>query len=169
MPAPPKKPEKYIEDKDTGYAELATRFRGKGANVFVGFLQSSGVYKPKGERGGKPITVAQVAAIHEFGSSDGRIPQRSFMGSTIDEKDRELQGVVAQLLRKVIGGELSEVRALGIVGQKVKDWFRAKITAGLKPALSPRTIARKGPGKEKPLIDTGQLLGSITFQVRKGK
>ena len=178
MAAP--KPDKFIYDKDSGYAELATQFRGKGASVFVGWLQSSGVYKPKvvDEKRKShgppappknPITVAQIAAIHEFGSSDGKIPQRSMLGATIDEKDMALRLLVGRLLAKVADGEMKQNQALGILGQQVVDWVRSRMVKGIKPALSAATIRRKGAGKSTPLIDTGQLLGSVSFEVRKGK
>lgn len=157
----------FSYDKDTGYAELATRFKGKGGSVFVGFLQSSGVYRTKEERGSQPITVAQVAAIHEFGSSDGRIPQRSFMGATLDAKNAEVFKFMEKLIAGYVDHKYSEIHALGMLGQKVKDMFRAAITKGLKPALRPATLRRKGPNKGTPLIDTGQLLASISFEVRK--
>lgn len=155
-------------DKDMGYKALATKFSGKkGGSVFVGLLQSSGTYKPKGEKGGSSISVAQVAAIHEFGSSDGRIPQRSFMGSAIDENEGRLNSLLKKLTAKVVDGTYKESHALGLLGQFVVDLFRNKINSGLKPPLAAATIKRKGADKSKPLIDTGQLIGSISFEVRK--
>ena len=177
MPGP--KRSGFVYDNDTGYAELATQFRGKGSSVFIGFLQSSGMYKPKAVDEGRkssgppappraPITVAQIAAIHEFGSSDGKHPpQRSFMGSTLDVKDYQLRLLLTKLLGKVVDGDMPQGIALGLVGQQCVDWFRAAITAGLKPALSAATLARKGAGKTTPLIDTGQLIGSISWELRK--
>lgn len=158
----------FSYDKDTGYAELATRFKGHGASVFVGFLQSSGLHRQKPGDKAEPLTVAQIGAIHEFGSRDGRIPQRSFLGATIDEKDAALRGLVAKLLAKMVDGKIHEVVALGIIGQTVKDWVRAKITKGIKPKLAASTLRSKGADKSTPLIEQGQLIGSITFEVRKG-
>ena len=135
----------------------------------MGFLASSGVYKPK--EAGKPqppITIAQIATIHEFGSSDGKIPQRSFMGSSIDENQRSISSFIGKLASAVVAGQVSEVIALGKVGQMIKDLFRKKIISKIPPPLKASTLKKKGAGKSTPLVDTGQLVGSIAFEVRKG-
>ena len=89
------------------------------------------------------------------------------MGKTLDKKDYQVTLLLKKLLGKVLDGDLSEGIALGIVGQQCVDWFRAAITAGLKPKLADSTLKRKGPGKTTPLIDTGQLIGAISWELRK--
>jgi hypothetical protein len=44
--------------------------------------------------------------------------------------------------------------------------IKQRIANGIAPPNSPYTIARKG--SSKPLIDTGQLRNSITYQVEIG-
>jgi hypothetical protein len=161
-----------LYDKDTGYAELMTTFRtSKAMAVFVGFLQSSGLYKPK-EKGSKqaPITLAQIGAIHEFGAKDGRHPpMRSFMGTPMDTNRAKIEKKIALLLGQVVDRSMSEKIALGRLGEFLQSMFRGAINAGLKPRLSKSTMKTKDPSKFKPLIDTGQLIGSLRFEVRAGK
>ncbi|QXF35240.1 hypothetical protein CE143_20230 [Photorhabdus luminescens] len=92
------------------------------------------------------------------------IPERSFLRSTFNEK----KGDYAKDLTKGIQSELLNdgdlVKAFEKLGEKVVGDVKAKILSGVEPALSPKTIRRKG--SSKPLIDTGQLLQSITYEVR---
>lgn len=159
-------------DKDMGWDKLVTSFETHGGEsaVFVGFLRSSGVYKPKAKDGKAAkgtITMAQLGAIHEFGSSDGRIPERSFMRSSVDASKKKLETMLSKLSAQVLDGKMGKKQALGLVGTFVQNLFRAKITAGVPPPNKPSTVKRKG--SSKPLVDTGQLLGAIDFEVKEAK
>ncbi|MDF7681191.1 hypothetical protein PT300_11600 [Enterobacteriaceae bacterium ESL0689] len=50
------------------------------------------------------------------------------------------------------------------MGEKLAGEVKRKIQSGIAPPLDPKTIARKG--SSRPLIDTGNLLQSITYEVR---
>lgn len=155
-------------DKDSGYQALMTTFQGKGEEaVFVGFLRSSGVYQPKQGGAGKPMTMAQLGAIHEFGAPNAGIPERSFMRSAVEANKHKLEKLVERLAGQVIDGKLARRNALGILGEYVKNLFKAMIRKGLKPPLKPATVRRKG--SSKPLIDTGQLINSIDWEVVENK
>ena len=161
-------------DKDTGWDKLVTSFEnttGESA-VFVGFLRSSGLYKKKAKGGkmekGEEITVAQVAAINEFGSSDGRIPERSFMRSAVDANQKKIERTVEKLTTKVVDGEMTEKKALGVLGALVQSLMRKRITEGVPPPNAPSTLAHKGSGKGT-LVDTSQMINAIDFEVTEGK
>jgi phage gpG-like protein len=161
-------------DRDKGFKKLFAKFeaeKGKAA-VFVGFLRSSGVYQPKPKSSApknppKPITIAQIAAIHEFGSKDGTIPERSFMRSAIDANKKQIEKLLKKLLLAVLEGKQTRKVALGLVGEFVSSKMKKRITDGLKPALKAATVKRK-KGKSTPLIDTGQLINSIDWEVQEG-
>lgn len=148
-------------DKDLGYADLVTRMDSPGGSVFVGFLRSSGEYKQK--QGKDAMTVAQVAAIHEFGSKDGTIPERSFMRSALSQGKNKIEKLAAKLTGQVTDGAMDEQEALGVLGEFVKGLMKTKITDGLSPPLKAATIKRKG--SSTPLIDTAQLINSIDWSV----
>lgn len=168
-------------DRDKGWKKFTTSFKANAGETvgFVGYLRSSGNYKNKemlnteAKESGKevrspaPITLAQLAAVHEFGSSDGRIPQRSFLGSTLDEQDRNIKRMIKAAALKVSLGESSKKKAIGVICQKLLDLFVAKIKSNVPPPLKDATV--KAKGSTKTLFDTGQLSGSMDFTVKEGK
>jgi hypothetical protein len=152
-------------DKDTGYDTLMTNFSSaKGRAVFVGFLRSAAPYVGKAQG----VSTAQIAAIQEFGSSDGTIPARPFMVPAIDENEKKLQRTIEKLLGAVESKRFSEVAALRILGLQVQAFMRDKIVRGPFKALAAATLkAREQLGIKgtKPLIATGHLVGSVDFEV----
>lgn len=168
---------KNFTDTDKGWKKFCTNFKTNAGETsgFVGYLRSSGDYKNEEQRtsadggeveDGDPITMAQLAAVHEYGSADGSIPQRSFMGSAIDENAKELKRLTKKAVDKVIMGRVSKKQAIGLLCQKFKDLFINKIVSGPFTPLAAATIRRKG--SDKPLIDTGQLKGAIDWEVKGG-
>lgn len=139
-----------ITDKDKGYKALKRRVRKARdkQTVAVGILSSAA-----GE-------VVEVATIHEFGLGD--VPERSFIRGWADAERAENQRVVKAAAESVVRGTEPDV-ALGRVGLKFVGDIRKRIIGGIDPPLSPITIARKG--SSTPLIDTGQLIGSIAHEV----
>lgn len=150
-----------VKDVDKGYKKFVENMRRheKGPHVRVG-IQGQGNQSPREEFG---ISNVRLAAVHEFGSRDGRIPQRSFIRATIDRERKLLDKMLERAVRNAAehGDHRKE---LEIVGQKaVAEMVRTiDQSIGLKP-LSTQTIARKG--SSRPLIDTGQLKRSITYKV----
>lgn len=150
---------KYVKDdqREQKRLEKVLKKLTKGPHVAVGIMQDS----PVSEK----FTMLDLATVHEFGSKDGRIPQRSFMRSTCDEKKAKHAGLITKIQGKVIDGVLSIKQALSQIGEVVSKDMVQTINRGLEPELKLATIKRK-KGSSKPLIDTGRLKGSITYQVR---
>ena len=109
------------------------------------------------------ITLGEVAVINEFGAPAQNIPERSFIRSTFDEKSEEWTKLSEKLIERIATGDMTVERALGIVGERVKSDIVNKIITLNTPPNKPQTIKRKG--SSNPLIDTGQLKNSITYQV----
>jgi hypothetical protein len=109
------------------------------------------------------LTVASIGFIHEFGTED--IPERSFMRSTLREKKKEIITLQKQLLRKIVNGSSNTVKALGLLGEVMADFISQKITTLKTPPNAPGTIIAKG--SSNPLVDTGQLRNSITYEVNR--
>lgn len=149
-------------DKDMGFDQLMTTFKlnSKESHVNVGFLQSSGMHRDS------DMTVAALAAVHEFGSSDGRIPQRSFMRSAVSMNKNAIQTLIDKLAAKVADGDMQRDAALGVIGQFLKDKIISRINSNIPPPNAPSTIARKG--SSHTLIDTGQLKSSVNWEIKKG-
>jgi hypothetical protein len=146
-----------IRDRDNG-ADAFLKNMIKKAVVHVG-VQGS---KADSQHGKSGLTVADVASFHEFGL--GNNPKRSFIADTFDEKQAQLQKQLnraAARIRKTKGLRArQELEKLGLFFQGL---IQERIAEGIDPPLNPATIKRKG--SSKPLIDTGQLRSSITYEV----
>jgi len=111
------------------------------------------------------LTVGEIAAVNEFGTQDGHVPERSFLRSTFDEKHPELVEMAHKAIDKVLEGHLDTRTALNMMGSKLATDVKNKITmgAGVPPPNAPATIAAKG--SDRPLVDTGRLVNAVTWQV----
>ncbi|PBC01735.1 hypothetical protein [Mesorhizobium sp. WSM3860] len=132
-------------------AEIAKSLQ-KAVSVDVGFLE--GATYPDG------TSVPLVAALNEFGSRD--TPPRPFFRGMIDDKSPEWPDAVGNLL---IANGYDAEKTLGQTGEAIKGQLQAAITAYDGPPLQPATIARKG--NDKQLVDTGHMLASVDYAVKK--
>lgn len=147
---------------DRGADGLLSRLRrAAGARVRVGVLEEA--TKATREEEGSPLTLLEVAAVHEFGAPAAGIPQRSFIRAGVDAQLAEIQRVQRALAGQTIRGATTLDVALDRLGAKVAALLQNRIAAGIDPPNSPATIARKG--SSKPLVDTGQLKAAITWRV----
>lgn len=110
-------------------------------------------------------SMVMIAAVNEFGSMDGRIPQRSYLRSTLEEKKDEIIRTLESAYKGVADLRLKASDARSLVGLKVSSLVRQKIVAIRTPPNAPATIRKKG--SSNPLIDTGRLRQSIAFVVRR--
>lgn len=166
-------------DKDKGWSKLMSGFKVNAGETagFVGWLRSSGEHKPKEEadkaaKGGAqhpqaPITMAQIAAVMEFGSSDGNIPERAPIRTTLAEHSKDIKRLIKKVAGAIVDGKMNKAKALGLVCQKIADGLVAKIESNLPPPNAPETIARKK--SSKTLIDTGQIKNSVDWEIKGGK
>lgn len=124
-----------------------------------------------GERGGTSkkglLTLAEIAAVHEFGSPSIGVPERSFLRAFVDEYQNDLREFMRRLLEQVVEGKYKPEQALELFGAKVVGLVKVRIAKGIAPELKPATKAfkaRKGKPKDTPLIYSGQLRNSITYR-----
>ena len=111
------------------------------------------------------ITNAELAIIHEFGVPERGIPERSFMRSTASEESNNLGQLSKQVLNECLAGNISPYDAYATIGAYFQGKIVEKITDGEFEPNNENTVKRKG--SSKPLIDTGQLRASITYEVRE--
>ncbi|MCA9508968.1 MAG: hypothetical protein KC505_11155 [Myxococcales bacterium] len=128
----------------------------KNPYVAVGVLQD----KPHDEH----FSMVDLAAVHEFGTKDGKIPQRSFIRSTCDAKQKKYISFLRKLQSQLFKGTITVKQALEQLGERISKDMVQSINRGIKPELKVQTIKRKK--SSKPLIDSGVLKGNITHEVR---
>lgn len=135
----------------------------RGPHVKIGINQDK-FKEPKEEFGGgvSPFTLGQVAVVNEFGSKDGRVPERSFIRTTDEDKRDDISTYLRRRKLDVISGRQTAKQVLGEVGAKMKGFIQDKIISIRTPPNAPSTIARKG--SSNPLIAEGQLLRSIEWE-----
>lgn len=177
-----------VVDKDLGWAawfdsmkEIRTSY------VKVGVLDDGQTYEDG-------LTVAEIAAVHEFGTEDGRIPERSFVRATFDLESAALTKLAEKLFQRVVFGKMSTTDALNVLGAQLAADIKRRIQQGIDPPNAMRTaLAKVMKGKTrrlfkrpaqnlgealaqagalaavKPLIDTGRLLNAVTWAVEAGE
>jgi hypothetical protein len=139
---------------------LRAVLEGDNWKVKIGVLASSG---GGDSHGGTDATNADIAFFQELGTRD--IPARSFIGSTFREhKAGELRAMLTGISKRLVTGAIDIKRGLEILGAWGANAVKNTITqTDIPPPLAAATIAAKG--SSKPLVDTSQLLGAISWQV----
>ncbi len=135
-------------------------------NKGKGLVASVGVQGDKATEmhEGGDITNATIGAIQEYGTEDGRVPERSHWRATFDENEskytRELEKIPGRLLQgqSTIKGELL------LVGEIYKFDVLKKIKSHIAPALAESTIEMH-KGETTPLDNTGQYINSFSVDV----
>lgn len=168
-----------VKDTDKGYKALKKLLDEAGkVYVVVGVRGEKGAQrydKAPGETA-DPLSLVEVAAVHEFGSEDGHVPERSFLRSTFDTNrakyERELKAGIARCVTGVTFGTGETALAtldfeLDRLGVRVAGDVTLLIKSGdgIQPKNADATIARKG--SSHTLIDTGRLSTSIDSEVRR--
>lgn len=153
-----------VTDTDLGLRALLGRIKGsKGLSLTVG------VHGPEGEQadaGGGPLTVAQIATVHEYGLGKAykfKPGGRSFIRSWFDQGRTANLATLNKIGQAVIQGRYTAAVGLERAGLLFVAQIQARISQGIPPPLDEKTIERKG--STVPLIDTGQLRSSIRSKV----
>ena len=110
------------------------------------------------------INMATLLALHVLGAPSRGIPQRDPLRPPLIANAQRYSDLLALGLKNALANGTDPklvYEKIGIVATNdVKDYF---ITGNFK-ALSEKTI--KAKGSSKPLISTGELRNSITYEVR---
>lgn len=123
----------------------------------------------KGNQTADGADYAMIASVHEFGitirkaSGSIVIPERSFLRSTFDEKEREWFKFIEKNIPKLLDGRLTAHTLCERLGAKMVADVQKKIRDLKDPPNAEATIAAKG--SSNPLIDTGGLRQRITYRV----
>lgn len=150
-----------VNIKITGYQdslralrrELESYSKGK-MYCTVGVHAQAGSYK-------KGITVAEVAAANNFGTD--KIPARPFLKEGVERAKTNMIKTAEESMKKGRTPRqiIDQLGALAVRG------VQEQIDATTTPPNAPYTVKKKG--SSHPLIDTGLLKKSITYQLRNSK
>ena len=111
------------------------------------------------------ITVFQIGMIHEFGVPEKNIPRTSFIRVPIENNIKEITKLIENNHRLVSENAMSAKVALDRIGIKAQNTIKESFRNNDWKPLKRATVKRKG--SSRPLIDTGQLFGSISYIVEK--
>lgn len=141
-----------------------------GQDVLVGVPSDRAERKDPGQ----PVNNAEIGYWQEFGAPGANIPARPHLVPGIERAKPEIS---AQLRAAAVAGLTGKpgdvLKAMHKAGLIAQNSVQNKIREGLEPELSALTLYKRKHRKvaprmgEKPLIDTGAYLKSITYVIRK--
>jgi len=174
---PTKENERFI-DKTTPEYEAFLKLvnsQMKEGFTYVGVHEDAGdavVEDGEGKTAG-PISLPALAQIHEYGAEvkngwgkgiQFTIPERSFLRGWVDSSTEAIFKFKQIRVGMILDGKLTVEQALGQLGEFAVSGIVKRMRAGLTPPLAASTLLMRRHGGSKPLIDSGQLAGSITHK-----
>ncbi len=110
----------------------------------------------------------EYASWLEFGTTshlgNQKMPPRPFMRQTFELYGKNAEATIAAEFSLVLAGRGDAKKALDRVGFAYRGYIQKTIRNGSFAALHPYTIKMKG--SDKPLINTGRLIGAINYEIR---
>lgn len=148
---------------DHGWREILKWSKERGAYAKAGVLGEGSHAKPRED--GDSLSNVELAVIHEFGAPKAGIPERSFVRASFELHRPEYLLMLKRFITSALLRRETLVKALSVIGQAMASDMKKLITTegGHPVPLAPATVARKG--SSVPLLDTGQLVNSITYVV----
>jgi len=118
-----------------------------------------------GKRREGNLTNMQLALVHEYGSPARNIPARPFLRPGIEDSKKRIGDLARVAVLAATDGHAEVVNsAMQRIGEEAVSSVKRRIATGPFVPLKPATKRRKGHGQ--PLIDTHQMINSITYAVR---
>lgn len=118
------------------------------------------------------LTVADVFNFHETGRREelgpGHMPRRSSIVWVLENKGAEIDEFAQRVMIAIMEGKLTADKGLAMVGEKVLSLAKARIKSRIPPPLSEARLKQKqraGRSGETPLINTGQMINSLRYNV----
>ena len=110
--------------------------------------------------GKTPDDIINIALMNNYGTRN--IPRRPFM----DNAQKKIQEVWPKYQKLMMTSKMSPKKIMQMFGEEVTGIIQDEIMNGNFVPNAESTVRRKG--KNKPLIDTGRMLRSVTYEVRHG-
>lgn len=116
------------------------------------------------------ISLAVLAAIHEFGAPRASVPERRPMRRAFEESRSGIRRHAVKVLRAVGVGKPAR-REIDVMADYIKRAVQRAIKSTTFPPMSERHRARRismGDANPQLLFDLGQLHDGVVVSVRKG-
>lgn len=139
-------------------ADMVNRY-GRPAQLKVGILEGATHTDAKGNS----IPVAQYAIYNEYGTN--RIPSRPFLRTSMDIYHEAAW--LPELADQIREGTPTE-QALARVGEMAVGDIRETIEDWETPPNAPYTIARKRSRRNDPLVDSGDMVDAMAYDIKMG-
>ena len=130
-------------------ANALKKYSEMNASVRVGVLENA-TY-PDG------TPVAMVAFWNEYGTKTS--PVRAFFRTTVSDQKKNWVLSVQNLMKM----HDDPKKVMGLIGEHMRGQIVQSINTWTDPPNAPYTVRMKG--FQKPLVDSGQLMRSISFEV----
>lgn len=146
-----------IKDTDKGFLAIKKALlKLKKKEIKVGIHEGAGKNAKTG------TLIVDYAIANEYGTN--KIPERSFMRSTYEEKEKQWNKALDRIVGGIVEGDVNNIeQKISFVAEQMVNDIKDKIDSNIPPPLSEATIKRKG--SSKTLIDTGIMKTSITYKV----
>jgi len=127
-----------------------------------------GIQGPQvGKADSRGTTIGDLAAIHEYGDSRGRIPVRSWLRGWYDARQAATLAAIRKGYEQVLSGRITVRQLAEATGVRCVAEIQTRWTLrGTFVENAPSTIARKQ--SSAPLIDHGTLRAAVTYVVHPG-
>lgn len=135
--------------KKGSLSKALDKYKDMGASVRVGVLEDATYPDGTG--------VAQVAFWNEYGTKTS--PVRAFFRTTVSDQKKNWVLSVQNLMKM----HDDPKKVMGLIGEHMRGQIVQSINTWTDPPNAPYTVRMKG--FQKPLVESGQLMRSISFEV----
>lgn len=150
-----------VKIKDRGYDAMMRRLRGAAPTLRVGVFGDAAAEK----HADSELSNGEIAAVHEFGTEDERVPERAWLRGYVDENNSRVSQMLARVAEQVTAGKMTREQGLNLIGLQIVGEIKRRLPH-LSPPLDDKTIKRKG--SSATLIDKGQFRSAIAHSVTIG-
>jgi hypothetical protein len=130
----------------------------------------------------KSTPVAAVAAQNEYGNPNNNIPARPFLRPAIARDEKKWADIGKRGLKAVLAGKSTNQAVLDLIGVTAVGDIQHSIALVFSPPLAPATIAARIARRSytgalnatqsktiaKPLIDTGHMQATVSYEINGG-
>lgn len=110
---------------------------------------------------GEPV--AYIAAIQEYGMAGRSIPARPFMRPAYENNAPKWTRMAAGGFKAAVAGAID----LGDALEQIGGVAAGDIAKAIQAVTSPPIKYKRKNGSTKPLVDTGQMIQSVTYRLTR--